>query len=139
MRRRLALTLFVLIAAASADLSLLRTATIDRSRTALALRSEPWPGYEAFLAGVRHRTHAGDSIALLVPSRGWEQGYSYGYFRASYVLAGREVLPVIGPGDQQFPGRVDRAAYVAVWRGRIEAPQRPVVWRGSGGELLGPP
>jgi hypothetical protein len=103
------------------------------------LRAQPpsldWPDYAEYLSAVAAHTAKGDSIALLVPARGNTNDYEYAYFRASYLLPGREILPVVVKG-RLIPENVQRARYVAMWRGRI-ALGRPVVWRGHHGELLG--
>ena len=96
-----------------------------------------WPEYPRFLEEVRARTHDGDSIAILVPTRHWDGGYSYAYYRASYFLPGREVLPLVTPQDAIVPQNFRRAGYVAIWR--MQPPQGGrVVWSGSGGVLMRP-
>ncbi|HEX7190161.1 MAG TPA: hypothetical protein VF381_01210, partial [Thermoanaerobaculia bacterium] len=77
-----------------------------------------WIGYTRFLESVRARTKRGDTIALVVPNTGWERGYGYAYYRASYFLAGREVLPVIDRKNVPQPQNAARAKYVATWNGR---------------------
>ena len=94
-----------------------------------------WPEYPRFLEEVRARTRDGDSIALLVPTRHWDGGYSYAYYRASYFLTGREVLPLVTPEDVIVPQNFRRARYVAIWRMQPPRVGR-VVWSGSGGVLV---
>lgn len=94
-----------------------------------------WGDYPAFLAAIRSATHNGDTIALLVPARRGSNDYSYAYFRASYVLAGREVLPVIDDHGRIIAGNVSAAQFVAAWHGRL-ASNRRLIWRGHGGELF---
>ena len=108
---------------------------IHRSMTVLPDEGVWWPDYPRFLQAIRERTATGESIALFVPTLSWEGGYSYAYYRASYFLAGREVLPVIMPGDRRVPGNVSRAQYVAIWQGRPPAGAR-VVFAGFGGTLV---
>jgi hypothetical protein len=127
-RRALALVAFISVAL----LSIALTIAFTRQRSS----SPDWPDYAEFLAEVRNHTATGDSIALLVPARRGTTDYSYAYFRASYDLAGREVLPVISDGTV-LRENIARAGYVAVWHGRTAGMNRPVVWRGHGGELLG--
>lgn len=131
MRRRLSLLFFILIAVASIDLDVFRNALHPPADT---FQSDE---YEAFLNGVRRHTRPGDSIALLLPTQKWNQGYDFAFYRASYVLSGREVLPVIGPGDSLHVENVRRASHVAVWRLRTEGLERPTVWSWNGGQLLG--
>ena len=84
-----------------------------------------WGDYPQFLAAVRASTQTGDRIALIIPSRLGSNDYDYAYFRASYFLAGREVLPAQDVRNAQF---------VAVWHDALP-PDRRVVWRAHGGAL----
>ena len=118
--------LFVGLALLALDPGLLRTAFANRAAMHDAMTRYPdrgWEGYPSFLEGVRARTKPGDTIALVVPGSSWDRGYSYAYYRASYFLTGREVLPVIDSDDTPQPGNLARAKCV-------------VVWRRSGGTLL---
>lgn len=92
--------------------------------------------YPLFLEEVARRTARGDMIAILVPMRDWSHGQSYAYYRASYFLAGRRVIPLVDPDDSRHPERLVRPEYVAVWR--MSAPPGPheLVWSGHGGMLL---
>lgn len=141
MRRWLALVAFVAIVALSIDPMLFRFAFFRRPQMQRALAVFPdrgiwWPDYPRFLDAVRERTHRGDSIAIVVPAMRWEEGYDYAYYRASYFLAGREVLPIVTPLNRFLPDNLARAQYIAVW-GRTPQIGRPVVWRGYRGVLLG--
>jgi hypothetical protein len=97
---------------------------------------QTWWEYAQFIRGVREQTRPGDTVAVLVPVLGWEQGYSYAYYRASYFLAGREVLPLVDPLSRRHPENLQRAQYVAVWRTASPPPFRTVVWSGHGGMLV---
>jgi hypothetical protein len=111
---------------------------VDRAPIARALASYPdgtWPQFPRFLEEVRARTKPGDSIALIVPARRWEGGYSYAYYRASYFLAGREVLPVVNEQDEPVPQNVHGARYIAAIGVRLRIPA-DVIWQGEGGALL---
>lgn len=94
-----------------------------------------FPRYPAFLEEVADHTQRGDTIALVVPPKTWDGGYSYAYYRASYFLAGREVLPVVDADDRALPENLQRARYVAVWRMPPPAGWR-VAWAAHGGALL---
>lgn len=94
-----------------------------------------WPDYPRFLEGVRAHTKPDDTIAIIVPAMGWETGYSYGYYRASYFLTGREVLPVVRPDNARLPQNLRAAKYVAVFGVDLRVPA-DVVWRGGRGALL---
>lgn len=108
---------------------------IHRSMTILPDRGGWAPEYPAFLDQVRAHTKPGDSIALLVPTMHWDRGYSYAYFRASYFLAGREVLPLVVENDRPVPENLRRAEYLAVWH-RSAPAGAPLVFAGHGGALV---
>ncbi|HET7711514.1 MAG TPA: hypothetical protein VFL80_06255 [Thermoanaerobaculia bacterium] len=140
-RRHLSLLAFLLIVVASTDYSvvyrLLFRYDALRSTLRQAADPSPWfPEYIRFLGEVRRKTAPGDSIALAVPALHWEYGYSYAYYRASYLLAGREVLPLITPNDRFLPDNLSAADRVAAWQSRVLA-DRPALWKGHGGVLLG--
>jgi hypothetical protein len=112
---------------------------LDRKPIAAAFTIRPdrlWPEFPKFLEEVRARTQNGDAIALIVPTLDWENGYSYAYYRASYFLAGREVLPVADSAGRLHPENFRAAKYAAVWGREIPAGRATVVWRGHGGTLL---
>src|SRR5712692_6906245 len=141
MRRRLAIVLFVALALLSVDPIILRVAFGDRaklSRLFTAFPDRSWyPEFPAFLDEVRSRTSPGDTIAILVPAMGWDAGYSYAYYRASYYLTGREVLPLVRRDDRTLPDNFKRAKYVAAWGRSVNDATRHVIWAGHGGTLLG--
>lgn len=97
---------------------------------------EGWGDYPEFLAAIRDTTHNGDTIALLVPVRRGSNDYSYAYFRASYLLAGREILPVIDDNGRIIANNIRDARFVATWHGHLGS-DRPLLWRAHGGELHG--
>ena len=67
----------------------------------------------------------------------WNGGYADAYYRASYFLAGREVLPAVTWDDRPHPENVRAARYVAAWQLNVQPAGRgALVWRGEGGELL---
>jgi hypothetical protein len=100
----------------------------------LRRRADPSPELASFVAGIRAHTKQGDAIALVLPMRDWER-YSRAYFRGSFALAGRTVLPVIARDGSVVRENVDRAQYVAAWHVRY-AGEGTVVWRGHGGALV---
>src|SRR3954454_15920166 len=75
-----------------------------------------WPEYPRFLEGVRAHTRRGDTIAVVVPTLNWDDGYSYAYYRASYFLTGREVLPLSDSGNHLQLLNFREARYIAAWR-----------------------
>ena len=94
-----------------------------------------WSDYPQFLEGVRARTNPGDRIAIVFPVMKWEErGYEYAYYRASYFLSGREVLPLLYRTDDLLVENFQSAKYLAVWR--TAAPPGTVVWEEAGGVLV---
>ncbi len=119
-RRGAAIAAFVLTAVLSAKPVLLRFPLTDRHRLAVALDSfsEPrgyYPEYPAFLKDVRAQTQTGDRIALVVPSGRRGDDYTHAYLRASYLLAGRQVLPVVPLPNVEVASPLPTPQFVAVW------------------------
>jgi hypothetical protein len=136
-RRFVALTAFLAIIALRVEPQLLNLPFQDRAPLAQAFNGYAdrlWPQYPRFLEGVRAHTRPGDRVAVIVPSMQWDSGYSYAYYRASYFLTGREVLPLVLAEDVPHSENFRAAKYVAVWN--AAPPPGEVVWRGEGGVLL---
>jgi len=95
-----------------------------------------WKRYVQFLQRVRECTKPGDSIAIVAPAMRWDEGYSYAYYRGSYFLTGREVLPLVTAGDLAHPENFTRATYIAAWHARLPGGHYRIVCRGDGGALL---
>ncbi len=138
MRRIAASVASIILVLLAIEPTLLRLPFADRTALRDAMERAPdrtwYPEYPLFLEEVRRRTPKGSAIALVVPIRRWEAGYGYAFFRASYFLAGRELLPILTADDRPRNESFRRARYLAVWgingRGGRE------VWRGHGGVLL---
>ena len=142
MRRRIALVVFVALAiiSISTDAIVFKVAFSNRAemhRVFTAYPDRGWDEYPRFLADVRAHTQPGDSIAIVVPAMRWDDAYSYAYYRASYFLTGREVLPLVRRDDASLPQNFGRAKYIAAWRRSVKDATRHVVWSGDGGTLLG--
>jgi hypothetical protein len=141
LRPKLALVLLIALALLSITPGFFRVALADRwamERMFTAYPDRPWyPEFPAFLEEVRTHTQRGDTIALVVPAMLWDNNYSYAYYRASYFLSGREVLPLVRRDDSPIPENFARAKYVAAWRRGVKDSTRHVVWAGRGGVLLG--
>ncbi|HEV7571423.1 MAG TPA: hypothetical protein VGQ21_07965 [Thermoanaerobaculia bacterium] len=140
MTLRRALTLLCLAAIVGLGVAsrLLELPFIDRGWAATTMARYPdrrWPDYPLFLQGVREHTKPGDTIAVIVPSMNWDGGYSYAYYRASYFLTGREVLPLLTPENVPLQENFRAANYVAVFGVGLRSPA-DVVWRGGRGALL---
>ena len=139
-RRALALIIVLAIFALCIDRRLLLLLVIDRAPIASAFAGRAdrlWPEYPRFLQSVRARTKNGDTVAIVVPTLEWDSGYAYAYYRASYLLAGRVVLPVATSDGRLHPENFRAARYVAAWGRALPPTRRPVVWQGDHGTLLG--
>ena len=137
-RRVLALLVLVALIVVRIEPRLLRL-IVDRAPTArfyAAFADRLWPQYPQFLDGVRAHTQNGDSIAIVVPTLDWDRGYSYAYYRASYFLAGREVLPLSDSGNHLQLLNFRNAKYIAVWNTSMPQAHFTTVWQGAGGVLL---
>jgi hypothetical protein len=138
-RRVLALLALTAIVLLRLEPQLLRLPFLNREFLARGLTAYPdrlAPQYPRFLQAVRERTQNGDSIVIVVPMLRWDDGYAYAYYRASYILAGREVLPLITSDDRAHQENFNAARYVAAWRWNVPPAKLQVVWRGEGGTLL---
>jgi hypothetical protein len=132
-----ALAATVALAAGAFQTFYLRIYTMDRaalrvSFTGMAARRIP--GLHELLLEVERRTPPGAKILLVLPHKPWQNGYGYGFRRAQYLLAGREVIPLIdretGAVD---PAGLARAEYIVCWRGCAVPPGFQVMWQQEGG------
>ncbi len=118
---------------------LLRVFFTDRAAAAAALTAGPdraFPGYAPFVRQVGARTPEGARVAILVPMRRWSGGYEYAYYRASYLLTSREVIPLVEPDGTAHLERFRDADYVAAWGMTPRLAGFAPVWSGGGGVLL---
>ena len=137
-RRTAAILIVLAIFALRIDRQLLRLPFLDRRPIgeALALRADRQSAqYPRFLEGVRQHTQPGDTIAIVGPTVDWDGGYAYSYYRASYFLAGREVLPIVTSDQHLQPANFRRAKFVAAWGREVPLAHREVIWQGEGGVL----
>jgi hypothetical protein len=136
-RRALTVVALAALVATCVEPRFLQMPFIDRdahARRVTAFPDAQWPQYPRFLEGVRAHTRPGDQVALIVPVMEWDGGYSYGYYRASYFLTGREVLPVVDPRNRALPRNFESARYVAAFGVNLAIPG-VVAWSGEGGTL----
>src|SRR5260221_14781542 len=97
-RRVLAVCALIALVALHLDYKLASFPFLDREAFHRAFTAMPdgrWGGYPGFLEGGRAHTKPGDRIAVIVPNMRGDDGFSYAYYRASSVLPGRQVLPLL--------------------------------------------
>jgi len=138
-RRILAIAALAAVIALRIEPRLLQLPFMDRGplmRGYALFADRLWPEYPRFLEGVRAHTRPGDKVTVVVPLMKWDEGYSYAYYRASYFLSGREVLPLVDAKDGLHRENFRAATYVAVWQAPFPAPRTALVWSGNGGVLL---
>ncbi|HTS85344.1 MAG TPA: hypothetical protein VMG61_09575 [Usitatibacter sp.] len=136
-RRALAVLAMAAVVATRIEPSYFTLPFVDRAQLVHALVPPPdsaWPQYPRFLEGVRERTARGDSIAIVIPDAAPREMYPLAYYRASYFLSGREVLPVIEPrSGEAIASNLGAARFVAAF-GDVPAAGE-LVWKGEGGAL----
>lgn len=99
-------------------------------RRPLRLGGDPIPAdVLQFVHRIGAHTKPGEPIAVLFASP--HEGFSYAYWRAGYVLAGR---PMLGPMDLVAPQ--GQAEVIALWRSRYGDPRYDVVWMDRGSAIL---
>jgi hypothetical protein len=138
-RRILAFLCLLAIVALRIEPQLLQLPFTNRRTLSAILTRWPdgnWQQYPRFLREVRAHTRSGDSVVIVVPMLKWDDGYSYAYYRASYFLAGREVLPLVTADDRPHPENLRAARYIAGWHMTRQPGLGEVVWEGEGGVLL---
>ena len=135
-----ALGAFLAILIGSFETFYLRVLTIDSSMLRANWTELPYrkvPGLRQMLIEVDRRTPHGARVLLATPHRSGEGGYRYAYARAQYLLAGRELVPLLDPyTEQRVPLQLDSVDYIACWH-ECAAPRGfAVVWKSSDGVLL---
>jgi len=94
-------------------------------------------GLRRFLIEVDRTTPRGARIAICLPYTAWEGGYGYGYYRASFLLPGKQVVPLLRLGaDVPAPGNAALADFVACWGGAPRVDGFAVLWRSGDGVLM---
>ena len=142
-RRILALAALLVIVALRIEPQLMQMPFVSRRTLSAILYRWPetqmpgdWLRYPRFLQQVEERTKEGDKIGVIIPMMKWDDGYSYAYYRASYFLTGREVLPLLTADDQSHMENFYAADYVIVWHRPVHPRMGKVVWEGEGGALV---
>lgn len=133
--RRVAIVLFIAITVLSIDFRMFVDVAGPRDALLHNLsRADRVPGFAAFLQGVRAHTQRDETIALVVAAPD-PATYRYGFIRASYLLAGRTVIP-IEMSDGKFRAEAVRTTkYLAVFRLRYVGSGH-IVWQGRDGVLV---
>jgi hypothetical protein len=131
---------FLLILIGGFEPFYLRIFGIDRVRMEASFAEMPFrkiPGLQAFLQGVDAHTPAHARIALWLPFRQWEGGYGYGYYRASYLLPGKQVVPLLALHEDRLAlTNLAGADYLASFGELMMAPGFEIVWRNEHGVLM---
>ena len=114
--------------------------TIDRAREEAAFAELPFrkmTGLRAFLAAVDAHTPPHARIAIWVPFQQWEGGYGYAYGRASYLLPGKQVVPLLALHEDKVQfANLTQADYLAVFGQQIVAPGFTTTWQDDHGTLM---
>ena len=110
-----------------------RVFRLDAARVRASMTELPYrklPGFRRLILEVDRTTPRGARIAIALPVREWEGGYGYGYYRASFLLPGKQVVPLLPPSNLRF------ADYVVVWHGRPAIDGFTPVWTTADGTLM---
>jgi hypothetical protein len=92
------------------------------------------PGYVELLREAGARIPPGARVAIVFPTLDWSRGYSYAYYRAQYLLAGRVVVP-LSWFDRARPERLSEAEYVVVYRSAPPAGRWLILVRNADGAV----
>jgi hypothetical protein len=135
-----AVVAFALILIGGLEPFYLRIFAIDRAREGATFAELPFrkmTGLKDFLEGVDAHTPPRARIAIWVPFRQWEGGYGYAYYRASYLLPGKQLVPLLALHEDRVAfSNLAQADYVASFGERIEAPGFEKCWQDAHGTLL---
>ena len=118
----------------------LRIFAIDRAREGAAFAELPFQkmrGLKSFLEGVDAHTPPRVRIAIWVPFRQWDGGYGYAYNRASYLLPGKQLVPLLALHEDRVAfSNLAQADYLASFGERIVAPGFESCWQDEHGMLF---
>lgn len=92
------------------------------------------PGYVELLREADAVIPSGSRVAVVFPTLDWPGGYSYAYFRAQYLLAGRVMIPLAW-FDGPTPARIGEADYVVVYRAAPPPGRWDVLFRNADGAV----
>ena len=135
-----AATAFLLILIGGVEPFYLRIFRMDRAGMGRAFAETPFrkiTGLQAFLKGVDAHTPPHARIGIWLPFRQWEGGYGYAYYRASYLLPGKQVVPLLAQHEDRVePANLAGADYVASLGERVSVPGFEIAWQDEHGVLL---
>ena len=139
-RARLAIAALLLAALVGFGLKpfYVRFFVADRAGWARFLEAFPdrrAPGYLELLRSAGERIPPGARVAIVFPTLDWSGGYSYAYFRAQYVLAGRVVVPLSWV-DRARPERIEDAEYAVVYRAEPPGGRWAVLFQNGDGAVV---
>lgn len=83
-----------------------------------ALPDRRAPAYRDLLLEANRILPSEGRVALLFAPLDWAGGYSYAYYRAQYLLAGRTVIPLAWTDGARLE-RLDEADYVVAYRSAL--------------------
>jgi hypothetical protein len=135
-----ALGAFLAIAIGSFEPFYLRIYTIDSATLRANWTELPYrkvPGLRRVLVEVDRRTPRGARVLLATPHRPGEGGYRYAYARAQFLLAGRELVPLLEPfTENRIPLQLESVDYIACWHDCATPQGFEIIWKNNDGVLL---
>ncbi|HJQ41262.1 MAG TPA: hypothetical protein VKB93_29330 [Thermoanaerobaculia bacterium] len=135
-----ALGAFLAIAIGSFEPFYLRIYGIDSTTLRANWTELPYrkvPGLRRMLVEVDRRTPKGARVLLATPHRAGEGGYRYAYARAQFLLAGRQLVPLLEPfTEKRVPLQLQSVDYIACWHECATPNGFQIIWKSDDGVLL---
>lgn len=138
LRTLVAAAVLVLIVAGGYEPFYLQILTANRFALRLHYVELPYrklPGLRNLMTAVAEATSPGDRIAVAIPSQPPE-GYAYGFNRSAYLLAGRQLVPLVDRDGRPLDGNFAEADYLACWSCTMNAPGATMVLETKWGTLM---
>jgi hypothetical protein len=138
MRRGIVTALIAGIALFSFQPFYVRIFFVDRQAMSRQLAELPYhlvPGFRDLMLEVRDRVPEGSNVALVTPFRDWPR-YGYCFHRARYLLAGRQVVPLVAPSGEVELSNLGKAQYVVAYNSALDSQVFEEVFRSRYGVLL---
>jgi len=134
-----ALASFLAIAIGAFQTFYLRAYTFDAAPMRAYFTELPYrklPGFQRLMTEVGPRTPDGARILVWLPYHQWQQGYSYGYWRAKYLLVHETVIPLLEMNrDAVEPTRLHEAEWVVCYHTCPPPPGFVLAWKSEDGTL----